>query len=53
MLVQRNDSDEKSGGIQIALRMDEQTMVMIHTGIGLAIIVIIDVLIVVANSGHK
>ena len=37
MLVQRNDSDD---WIQIALRMDEQTMVMIHTGIGLAIIVI-------------
>ena len=36
-LVQRDDSDD---WIQIALRMDEQTMVIIHTGIGLAIIVI-------------
>ena len=37
MLVQKNDSDD---WIQIALSMDEQTMVLIHTGIGLAIIVI-------------
>ena len=37
MLVQRDDSDD---WIQIALSMDEQMMMLIHTGIGLAIIVI-------------
>ena len=37
MLFQRDESDD---WIQIVLSMDEQTMVLIHTGIGLVIIVI-------------